>query len=55
MSHVWKEIYQPWDPTTGDAKNVIKKIDQAAENTFYMPTVYANDGGSVGEFVPIVE
>jgi tRNA(Ile2) C34 agmatinyltransferase TiaS len=32
-----------------------QKIDQAAENTFYMPTVYANDGGSVGEFVPIVE
>ena len=32
-----------------------QKIDQAAENTFYMPTVYTNDGGTSGEFIPIVE
>ena len=32
-----------------------QKIDQAAENTFYMPTVYTNDGGVTGEFIPIVE
>ncbi|MDE1889937.1 MAG: hypothetical protein KGJ87_02555 [Planctomycetota bacterium] len=32
-----------------------QKIDQAAENTFYMPMVYNNDGGNTaGEFIPLV-
>ncbi len=32
-----------------------QRIDQAAENTFYMPTVYTNEGSVLGEFVPIIE
>jgi hypothetical protein len=36
----------------GDAN---QKIDQAAENTFYMPTVYNNDGGGGGDFVPVID
>ena len=32
-----------------------QKIDQAAENTFYMPTVYNNDGGGGGDFVPVID
>ncbi|MDN3513401.1 MAG: hypothetical protein NG747_03265 [Candidatus Brocadia sp.] len=31
-----------------------QKIDQAAENTFYMPTVYSNDGGPAGDFTPVI-
>lgn len=32
-----------------------QRIDQAAENTFYMPTVYTNEGSVQGEFVSIIE
>ncbi|MBM4053835.1 MAG: hypothetical protein FJ264_04005 [Planctomycetes bacterium] len=32
-----------------------QKIDQAAENTFYMPTVYGNDGAVAGETYTAVE
>lgn len=32
-----------------------QKIDQAAENTFYMPTVYNNEGNVSGEFTPVVD
>lgn len=31
-----------------------QKIDQAAENTFYMPTIYNNDGSPTGDFSSIV-
>ncbi len=32
-----------------------QKIDQAAENTFYIPTIYTNDSTVGGDFVPVVE
>ncbi|MDR4508621.1 MAG: hypothetical protein MRJ65_10375 [Candidatus Brocadiaceae bacterium] len=32
-----------------------QKIDQAAENTFYMPTVYGNDGSALGEYMSIAD
>jgi tRNA(Ile2) C34 agmatinyltransferase TiaS len=32
-----------------------QKIDQAAENTFYMPTVYNNEGGASSDFITVVE
>lgn len=32
-----------------------QRIDQAAENTFYMPTVYSNEGSLQGEFAPIAD
>lgn len=32
-----------------------QKIDQAAENTFYMPTIYTNDNSVSGEFLSVVD
>ncbi|MGQ3685133.1 MAG: hypothetical protein ACUBOA_09055 [Candidatus Loosdrechtia sp.] len=32
-----------------------QRIDQAAENTFYMPTVYSNEGSIQADFISIVE
>ena len=48
------KVYKPRSPQQEMSK-MQPKDRSGAENTFYMPTVYNNDGGGGGDFVPVID